>query len=82
MSDWHWEPHPDDLLDDLPLEARAELELLAREITVRDSMVYPDGRDYEGPGPGLRTETRGTLAGDAGVQAHVGALKALTCRRD
>ena len=61
MSDWHWEPHPDDLLDQLPPEARAELNLLAREITVRDSMVYPDGRDYDGPGPGLRTETRGRL---------------------
>jgi hypothetical protein len=61
VSDWHWEPHPDDLLDDLPFEARAEVDLLAREITVRDSMVYPDGRDYEGPGPGLRTETRGRL---------------------
>ena len=61
MSDWHWEPHPDDLLDQLPPEARAELNLLAREIAVRDSMVYPDGRDYDGPGPGLRTETRGRL---------------------
>ncbi len=24
-------------------------------------MVYLDGRDYEGLGPGLRTETRGRL---------------------
>ena len=24
-------------------------------------MVYPDGRDYAGLGPGLRTETRGRL---------------------
>jgi len=61
VSDWHWEPHPDDLLDNLPPEARTELDHLAREITVRDSMVYPDGRDYEGVGPGLRTETRGRL---------------------
>jgi hypothetical protein len=61
VSDRHWEPHPDDLLADLPSEARPELDQLAREITVRDSMVYSDGRDYDGPGPGLRTETRGRL---------------------
>ena len=61
VSDWHWEPHPDDLLDDLPPEARAELDRLAREIAVRDSMVNLDGRDYAGLGPGLRTETRGRL---------------------
>jgi hypothetical protein len=61
VSDWNWEPHPDDLLAKLPAEARAELDQLAREITVRDSMIYQDGRDYSGPGPGLRTETRGRL---------------------
>jgi hypothetical protein len=61
VSDWHWEPHPANLLDYLPPEARAALDLLAREITVRDSMVYPDGADYEGPGPGLRTESRSRL---------------------
>jgi hypothetical protein len=61
VSDWHWEPHPDDLLDDLPPEARAKLDLLAREITVRDSMVYLDGADYTGLGPGLQTETREEL---------------------
>jgi hypothetical protein len=61
VSDWHWEPHPDDLLNGLPPEARAELDRLAREITVRDSMVYLDGADYTGLGPGLRTETRDQL---------------------
>ena len=61
VSDWHWEPHPDDLLEGLPPEARSELDQLAREITVRDSMIYQDGREYQGPGPGLRTETRGRL---------------------
>lgn len=59
MSDWRWEPHPDDLLDNLPLEGRTDVDQLAREIVVRDSMVYLDGRDYAGPGPGLQTETRG-----------------------
>lgn len=61
MADWHWVSHPDDLLDTLPPEARKELDQLAREITVRDSMIYPDGRDYDGPTPGVRTETRGRL---------------------
>jgi hypothetical protein len=61
VSDWRWEPHPDDLLDPLPPEARSELDHLAREITVRESMVYRDGSDYAGPGPGLRTETSSRL---------------------
>jgi hypothetical protein len=61
VREWHWEPHPDDLLDNLPPEARTELDQLAREITVRDSMVYLDGSSYAGPTPGLRTETRGRL---------------------
>ena len=63
MSDWQWKPHPDDLLNDLPPEARAQLDQLAREITVRDSMVYIlSGRvDGASVGPGLRTETRDKL---------------------
>lgn len=56
MSEWRWEPHPDDLLDKLPPEARKELDRVAREITVRDSMIYLDGRDFTGETPGLRTE--------------------------
>jgi hypothetical protein len=61
VAEWRWEPHPRNLLDDLPAEARKELDQLAREITVRDSMIYLDGRNHEGPTPGLRTETRGRL---------------------
>jgi hypothetical protein len=61
VTDWHWEPHPDDLLDNLPHEARTELDQIAREIAVRESMVYLDGKNYAGAGPGLRTETRGNL---------------------
>jgi hypothetical protein len=34
---------------------------MAREITVRDSMIYLNGRDHDGPTPGVRTETRGRL---------------------
>jgi hypothetical protein len=61
VSDWTWEPQPDDLLDGLPAEARQELDQVVREITVRDSMVYLDGKNWDGPTPGLRTETRGRL---------------------
>jgi hypothetical protein len=61
VAEWHWEHHPDDLLDGLPPEALDTLRQLAREITVRDSMVYLDGAGYTGPGPGLRFETRGKL---------------------
>ena len=61
MSDWHWEVHPDDLLEGLPTEAREQVEQIARELVVRDSMVYLDGKSYDGPTPGLRTETRGSL---------------------
>ncbi|MEV4431734.1 hypothetical protein [Streptomyces sp. NPDC049555] len=46
MADWHWEHDPDDLLDGLPAEAIAEVERLAREIAMRDSMVFLDGASY------------------------------------
>jgi len=45
VSDWHWEGHPDDLLEGLPVEAREQVEQIARELVVRDSMVYLDGKD-------------------------------------
>jgi hypothetical protein len=61
VSDWRWECHPDDLLDNLPPEARQHLDQLAREITVRESMVYLDGKNHSGETPGLRTESRGGL---------------------
>lgn len=61
VSDWTWEPHPNDLLNGLPDEALQELDQIAHEITVRDSMVYLDGKGYNGPTPGLRTESRGRL---------------------
>jgi hypothetical protein len=76
VSDWHWEPHPDDLLDNLPPEARTELDQLAREIVVRDSMVYLDGSDYAG---GFRRCRRGrwTPVGaehEGGEDAEAGAV--------
>lgn len=61
MTEWRWEISPDDLLSDLPAEARSEVECLAREIATRDSMVFLDGVSYSGTGPGLRTESRGRL---------------------
>jgi hypothetical protein len=61
VADWHWECLRDDLLDGLPAEAVRELEQLVNEIAVRDSMIFLDGRAYEGPTPGLRTEERGRL---------------------
>lgn len=61
MADWRWELFQDDLLDGLPDAARAETERLANEIAVRESMVFLEGAAYTGPGPGVRTETRGLL---------------------
>ena len=58
MPDWRWGCDPDDLLDST---VRDQVERLAREITVRDSMVYLDGATYTGVGPGLRAESRGNL---------------------
>ncbi|MBA2806184.1 hypothetical protein E0500_001575 [Streptomyces sp. KM273126] len=61
MADWYWEPFQDDLLDGLPDVARAETERLANEIAVSESMVFLEGTAYTGPGPGVRTESRGLL---------------------
>ncbi|MFE2431352.1 hypothetical protein ACFXJ5_32015 [Streptomyces sp. NPDC059373] len=61
MADWHGEYDPDDLLDGLPPEALREVDQLATEIAVRDSMVFLDGASYTGRSPGLRSESRGQL---------------------
>jgi hypothetical protein len=61
LADWHWQHDPDNLLDELPPEAVAEVEMLAQEIATRDSMVFLDGVSFTGAGPGLRTESRGRL---------------------
>ncbi|MGW1745749.1 hypothetical protein ACWCRD_09040 [Streptomyces sp. NPDC002092] len=39
----------------------AEPERLANEVTVCESMVFLVGAAYTGPGPGVRTESRGLL---------------------
>lgn len=61
MADWHWELINDDLLEGLPAEAVRGVEELARELAVRESMVFPDGPAFTGDGPPLRTEQRGPL---------------------
>lgn len=56
MADWHWEEFREDLLDGLTDEARGEVERLANEIAVRESMVFLEGAAYTGQGPGVRDE--------------------------
>ena len=61
MADWHWEPVTDDLLDGLPTAALAAVRQVAEELTVRESMILLDGREFTGKPPGLRTVQRGPL---------------------
>jgi hypothetical protein len=58
VADWHWEPVTDDLLDSLPPDALAAVRQVAGELTVRESMIFLDGRDFTGGPPGLRTVQR------------------------
>ena len=62
MAGRSWEHDPDDLLGGLAPAACAELDQLAREIAVRDSMVFLDGASGTGASPGVRTERRGRLS--------------------
>ena len=61
MADWHWEPVTDDLLDGLPPAALVAVRQVAGELTVRESMIFLDGRGFTGDPPGLRTIQRGPL---------------------
>ena len=61
MAEWSWECVNDDLLDGLPPDARRAVHQLAEELTVRESMVFPDGPAFTGDPPGLRTIQRGPL---------------------
>ena len=61
MADWHWEPVTDDLLDGLPPAALTAIRQLAEELTVRESMIFLDGKGFTGQPPGLRTVQRGPL---------------------
>ena len=61
VAEWHWEPVTDDLLDGLPPAALAAVRQVAEELTVRESMIFLDGREFTGEPPGLRTIQRGQL---------------------
>ena len=61
MADWHWEPVTDDLLDGLSPAALAAVCQVAEELTVRESMIFFDGREFTGEPPGLRTVQQGPL---------------------
>ena len=61
VADWHWELVTDDLLDGLPPGAQAAVRQAADELTVRESMIFLDGREFTGEPPGLRTVQRGPL---------------------
>ena len=43
VGDWYWEAHPGDLLEGLPAEACEQVERIARELVVRDSMARVTG---------------------------------------
>jgi hypothetical protein len=45
----------DDLLDGLPPAASAAVRQVAEELIVRESMIFPDGREFTGEPPGLCT---------------------------
>ena len=61
MAEWHWELVTDDLLDGLPPAALTTFRQVAEELTVRESMIFLDGREFTGEPPGLRTVQRGRL---------------------
>jgi hypothetical protein len=61
VADWHREPVTDDLLDCRPPAALAAVRQVAEELTVRESMIFLDGREFTGKPPGLRTVQRGQL---------------------
>ncbi len=61
MAEWHWELVTDDLLNGLPPAALAAVRQVAEELTVRQSMIFLDGREFTGEPPGLRTVQRGPL---------------------
>jgi len=61
VAEWRWELVTDDLLDGLPPAALTMVRQVAEELTIRESMIFFDGRDFTGEPPGLRTVQRGQL---------------------
>ena len=75
MADWHWEPVTDGLLDELPPAALAAVRQVAEELTVRESMIFLDGREFTGEPPGLLTAPDDQVEPDVqdpAVQVDVG----------
>ncbi|MEV0370915.1 hypothetical protein AB0I10_13945 [Streptomyces sp. NPDC050636] len=56
MSDWRWEYISDALGESLSATLRTEIERIAAELAVVNSMVYLEGAAYQGTSPGLRIE--------------------------
>jgi hypothetical protein len=61
VAEWHWELVTDDLLEGLPPAALTMVRQVAEELTIREAMIFLDGRDFTGDPPGLRTVQRGQL---------------------
>jgi hypothetical protein len=61
VAEWHWELVTDDLLDGWPPASLTTVRQIAEELTVRESMIFLDGREFTGEPPGLRTVQRGQL---------------------
>ncbi|MFF7634545.1 hypothetical protein ACFZB9_15520 [Kitasatospora sp. NPDC008050] len=63
MSQWTWEflPDADAVVAGLPPEVVKEVEEIATELSVVNSMVYLDGPDFQDAGPGLRSVSRPDL---------------------
>ncbi|TQF05685.1 hypothetical protein E6W39_30000 [Kitasatospora acidiphila] len=63
MSDWTWEYLPDAqyVVGGLPEAVVEEVESIAAELAVLNSMTYPEGRDFQGTGPGMRKVVRAHL---------------------
>lgn len=55
MAERHWEPTTDELLNELPPAALAAVRQVADELTVRESTIFLDGREFPGKPHGLRT---------------------------
>ncbi len=52
MADWRWDCVTDDLLDGLPPDALLSVQQLAKELAVRESMIFLDGAAFTGDPPG------------------------------
>jgi hypothetical protein len=57
VSEWSWEwlPSFDEVAAGLPAEVLTAVEKAAGELATVNSMVYLDGIDFQGAGPGVRT---------------------------